>query len=150
MLIIGKSYEECAKNVEETRKLIQELEFIINEQKSQIIPTQRFRFLGFIFDSLRISIELLEDKVQRTVELLNQFIRIRTCTIRKFAAFVRTLVSRFPALKYGMIYLGPFEKERARALEANNDNFDAKMSLQISFRKNLPGGKCIFAPLAHQ
>ena len=71
MLIIGKSYEECAKNVEETRKLVQELGFIINEQKSQIIPTQRFRVLGFIFDLLRMSIELLEDKVQRTVELLN-------------------------------------------------------------------------------
>ena len=76
-----------------------------------------------------MSIELPEDKVQRTVQLLNQFSRIRSCTIREFTAFVETLVSRCPALKYGMIYVRPFEKERARALEASNDNFDAKMSL---------------------
>ena len=135
MLIIGKSYEECVKNVEETRKLVQELGFIVNEQKSQIIPTQRCRFLGFIFDSLRMSIELPEDKVQRTVKLLNQFSRIRSCTIREFAAFVGTLVSCCPALKYGMIYVRPFEKERARALKANNDNFDTKMSLLGKFQE---------------
>ena len=146
MLIIGKSYEECAKNVEETRKLVQELGFIVNEQKSQIIPTQRCRFLGFIFDSLRMSIELPEDKVQRTVELLNQFSRIRSCTIREFAAFVGTLVSRYPALKYEMIYIRPFEKKRARALGANNDNYDAKMSLLNKFQEEFTWWKMHIRP----
>lgn len=52
-----------------------------------------------------------------------------SCTIREFAAFVGTLVSRCPALKYGMIHVRRFEKERTRALEENNNDFDAIMIL---------------------
>lgn len=38
-------------------------------------------------------------------------------------------MSRCPALKYGMIYVRRFEKERLRALEANYYNFEAIMTV---------------------
>lgn len=81
MLIIGKSYEDCARNVNVTRALLQELAFIINSEKSFIVPTQRCKFLGFIFDSKSMTIELPGDKVQRTAELLEKFSKIEACAV---------------------------------------------------------------------
>lgn len=39
MLVIGRSYEACAENIRETKKLVQELGFIINDNKSLTVPT---------------------------------------------------------------------------------------------------------------
>ena len=65
--------------------------------------------------------------MQRTITLLNKFSKMSSCTIREFAAFVGTLVSRCSALKYGMIHVRRFEEERTHALEEHNNNFDAIM-----------------------
>lgn len=73
MLLMGRSHEACAENIRETKKLIQELGFIINDDKSVTVPSQRCKFLGLIFDSQKMSIELPEDKVQRTRIILNKF-----------------------------------------------------------------------------
>lgn len=77
-------------------------------------------------------IELPDDKIQRTTEILDRISKVRHCTIRKFATFVGTLVSRCPALKYGMIHVRRFEREKTRALELNDNNFNAKMSISES------------------
>lgn len=47
------------------------------------------------------------------------------------------LVSRCPALKYGMIHVRCFEKERTRALEENNNNFDAIMTLSSFLNEDI-------------
>lgn len=129
ILVIARSYGKCMKNITETVALLQELGFIINEKKSLMVPTQRCKYLGLIFDSKKMSIELPKEKVDRTVLLLNKISKTSYCSIREFAAFVGTLVSRCPALKYGMIYVRRFEKERLRALEANYYNFEAIMTV---------------------
>lgn len=80
-----------------------------------------------------MSIELLEDKIERTIEtLLNKFRKTSCCKIREFAAFVGILVFQCPALKYGVIHVRHFE--RAHALEENNNNYNA---LVMTFSKDL-------------
>lgn len=39
MLVIGRSYEACAENIRETKKLVQEFGFIINDNMSLTVPT---------------------------------------------------------------------------------------------------------------
>jgi len=136
ILLIGRSYETCIDNIRKTATLLQELGFIINEKKSFTTPTQQCKYLGLIFDSKKMSIELTEEKIHRTTDLLNKFSKISYCTIREFAAFVGTLVSRCPALKYGIIHVRRFERERLCALEANRNNFDAIMALSTELEEN--------------
>ena len=136
ILVIGRSYEECIDNIQETSTLLQELGFIINEKKSVMVPSQRCKYLGLIFDSKKMSVELTKEKIHQTVDLVNKISKTSFCTIREFAAFVGTLVSRCPALKYGMVYVRRFEKERLRALEANHNNFDAIMTLSAELEED--------------
>lgn len=127
ILIIGKSYEICVDNIQKISRLLQKLGFISNKKKSLTVPTQRCKYLGLIFDSKKMSIELPEDKIERTIELLNKFRKTLCCKIREFAAFVGTLMFQCPALKYGMIHVRRFE--RAHALEENSNNYNAVMTL---------------------
>lgn len=62
--ILGSSEAECTRNVQYTTSLLNSLGFIINRQKSVMIPNRRCRFLGFIFDSEQMTIELPFEKRQ--------------------------------------------------------------------------------------
>ena len=61
-LSLGNSFESCEKNVSITCKFLKKLGFIINEEKSQVIPSTRQKFLGLIYDSQKMSVELPEGK----------------------------------------------------------------------------------------
>lgn len=48
-LLIGNSKEDCNKNIEITRNLLQSLGFLINYKKSSLKPSKEIKFLGFVF-----------------------------------------------------------------------------------------------------
>ena len=44
----GSTYNECKKNIDETKQLLTSLGFVINTEKSVLTPCQSLKFLGFI------------------------------------------------------------------------------------------------------
>ncbi|KXZ75618.1 Gag-Pol polyprotein-like Protein [Tribolium castaneum] len=61
-LIFGKSEQSCQNNVKTVITLLQNLGFIINFEKSNCQPSQRCKFLGFVFDSVKMRISLPREK----------------------------------------------------------------------------------------
>lgn len=56
ILCFGDDYEECKKNVDITIQLLESLGFIINKEKSCLVPKQKCKFLGFLLNSTNFSI----------------------------------------------------------------------------------------------
>lgn len=69
-------------------QLLVKLGFIIHEQKSQTIPAQRCKWLGLIFDTRSMTLELSQEKRYAGRELINKFSQERRCKIREFARFI--------------------------------------------------------------
>lgn len=46
-LLFGKTFSECETNVRITISVLEKLGFIINREKSQLVPSQNCIFLGF-------------------------------------------------------------------------------------------------------
>ena len=53
----AESFLQCMHNLEDTVAVIQTLGFTIHLDKSQLIPTQKIRFLGFAIDFKKISLK---------------------------------------------------------------------------------------------
>lgn len=117
ILCIGQDYNECLNNVRETIRLLKCLGFIINYKKSNLDPKQSCRYLGFIFNSLDMSIALPEDKRINIARLLQKFQSLPSCTIRDFAHLIGTLTSACPAIKYGWAYTKLLERQKFLALQ---------------------------------
>ena len=49
-LLWSPTKEQCIKDSENLVKLVQELRWLINFQKSELVPTQKLDFLGYHFD----------------------------------------------------------------------------------------------------
>lgn len=136
-LIIGRSYEECQNNIKITIELLSQLGFLINYKKCSLLPTQKCIFLGFIYNSLAMTISLPEDKQKRIIRLLKRNFNLPRCKIRDFAKFIGTLVSACPGIKYGFLHTKIFEYYKYKALKESKGNYNAVMNLSKNILHDL-------------
>lgn len=134
ILIIARNPEECKKNISVLVNMLQCLGFRINFKKCSLEPSQRCKFLGFIFDSKELTISLPTEKAQKIFDITSALTNKSTCKIRDFAAFVGLLVSACPAVSYGWAHTKKFEREKFLALKASRGNFDRHMYLKYELK----------------
>lgn len=136
-LCVEENAEKCIKNVRETVEMLEFLGFLINEEKSNTRPSTRCRFLGFVIDSERFSIELTEEKRERLSKAVREFEALEQCSIREFSELIGKLVAACLAMEYGWLYTKKMEREKSLALLANNLNYSSKMKIPRSIGPDL-------------
>ena len=136
-LLITPSYDECIININTTYSTLLSLGFLINKEKSKLIPSKMCKFLGFLFSSEKMGLGLPNDKCEKITHLLTKFKKTKVCTIRDFAMLCGTLASVCPAIPYGMVYTKCFEREKFLALKDSNLNYDSNMNVSGSLQSDL-------------
>ncbi|XP_011883838.1 PREDICTED: uncharacterized protein LOC105570987 [Vollenhovia emeryi] len=133
-LLLGDSVGECVSNVRVTLRLLKSLGFIVNHDKSDLAPSQFKKFLGFIFNSREMSIELPEDKRLANLQRIKKFSKMKSCKIRQFASLIGSLISICRATPYGFLYTRDFEREKFWACREYDNDFDKTMRLPSSLQ----------------
>lgn len=136
ILCIGDSYKECFNNVKTTIELLKCLGFVVNFEKSSLIPKQTCKYLGFIYDSVNQTLSLPCEKRQKIFDLVNKFSLLSKCSIREFAQLIGVLVAACPAIKYGWVYTKILERHRFLALQKYH-TYDAVLQLNPEISKDL-------------
>ena len=98
------TFEGCSSSVAQMQSLFVSLGFTIHPDKSLLIPSQRLEFLGFMIDSVSMTVTLTNKKKRAFKKLINQVLTINAPTIRLVAKLLGTIVSSFPASRYGLLY----------------------------------------------
>lgn len=137
MLLFGETISRCAENIRITSALLERLGFVINAEKSCTIPAQRCLFLGFIYDSIKMTLELPAEKRTNIHEQILVFKNIRRCSIRDFARFLGLIVSACPAIQYGLVYMKNLERAKHLALLKSNGNYNSVMKLEETLKPDL-------------
>ena len=122
-LLIGRTAQECADNVQARTALTQSLGFTINTNKSLLTPTQEIVFLGFKLNSANMTISIPSTKVESTLTAIRKLLEMKTPKIRDVASIIGLLVS------YGPMYRRTIENEKNKSLAENNGDFESKMVL---------------------
>ena len=128
-LLLGDTYKECVKNINITVKTLEMLGFIINVKKSKLIPSRNCKYLGFIFDSVSMTLQLPQEKRLSIKILIDKYSKLFSCKIRDFAQFIGSVTTCCRAIKYGWVYTKNFERHKLLALQANNNKYDSIMQL---------------------
>lgn len=126
-LLLGSTRQECLKNVITTISLLESLGFIINYDKSSLIPNSSCKYLGFLFDSKEMTIKLPLTKRIKGLEAINSFLKLKSCKIRTFAKLIGQLISFCPAIKYGWLYTKLLERQKVAALKNNGGDYESKL-----------------------
>ncbi len=124
-------------NVIDTVKLLDALGFVPHPKKSVFIPTQTLVFLGFLLNSINMTVSLTSEKAKKLKSAVSCLLSCETPSIREVAQVLGLIISIFPGVMYGPLHFRLTEHEKSKALKQNAGNFDAMMSLTPLARDEL-------------
>ena len=136
-ILIGSEYEECAKNVIDTVRLMDSLGFVVHPHKAVLIPTQVILFLGFLLNSITMTVSLTPEKTKKLKSAVSCLLSCTSPTIREVAQVVGLIIASFPGVMYGPLHFRITEGEKSKALEQNLGYFEAHMCLTPLARNEL-------------
>lgn len=128
-IFFNKSENGCKRDVDIARKLLQDLGFTINFEKSSFVPSQICKYLGFNLNSKNFSLSVPKEKQMSILVKISEFQKKQYCKIREFSQLLGLLNSICPAIPYGLVYTKLLEREKYLALLKSNDNYDAEMTI---------------------
>lgn len=136
-LLGAETVPKCEANVSATICLMTDLGFMINAEKSVLIPTRQIIFLGNWIDSEKMIVYLPQDKKDNIKRECQKLLVIDYATIRAVAKVIGLLVSSFSAVELGKLFYRESEKAKIAALKHSKGNFDAKMQITVEMRAEL-------------
>ena len=135
IIVIAKSYAECKRALLLLLEMLTNLGFVIHPKKSVFVPCTEMEFLGFIINSLDLSVRLTIDKKQTILHLCNDILDRASkddyVSIRDIAKLLGKFSSSFIGVTEGKLHFRYLERNKSDALVWNKGRFDAP----FSFRK---------------
>ena len=126
----GYTYASCARNVLDTVETFDSLGFVIHPDKSVTSPSQEVIILGFVINSVTMTIRVTNEKKAKIKTILLVAISNPVdIPIRQVAKIIGSLVSSLPGVQYGALYYRYLEMDKTSALKIAKGNFDAPMTI---------------------
>ena len=131
------TYGECHENVQETVRLLGDLGFPIHNEKSVLIPSQVLTLLGFVLNSVTMTVQLTDSRKQKLKNACLNLVNKETCTVQNVAEVIGLIVSSFPGVEHGPLHYRGLERDKSNALRENKGNFGSFMVPSPSSRAEL-------------
>ena len=125
--LLGHTPDQCKPNINDTFTLFGDLGFNVSREKSITHPTQVIEHLGFVLNSIIMTVTLPKEKIDTVIQLGSDILENQSCSIREAAKLIGTLVSCFPGVEYGPLFYKQLELEKIAALKKYRGSFEAQM-----------------------
>ena len=100
ILIMGADLAEILMARDSVLAVLQSLGFIINLKKSVLVPSSTMEFLGFLANSVDMTLTLPEEKAKSLVTLCSDTLRSERLTLRELARVIGKLKATAPAFTH--------------------------------------------------
>jgi len=123
----GDTTEACSSNVQDILTLLGDLGFCPNLDKSVVQPTQVLEHLGFILNSLDMSVSITDRNLGKLLDSAHKILHSTFVPVRLVARLVGIMVSFFPSVEYARVFYR-LEIENSTALKNSGWNFESNMT----------------------
>ena len=128
----------CQRNVYATVNLLQDLGFNVNDKISVFTPTQKLEFLGFILDSLLMTITLTARRKVALLDACSKLLQKSRQKIRVVSTVIVVIIAALPGVKHGAPHYRTLESEKTAALRHNGDWWHTNVSTSHHFIRAPP------------
>ena len=129
LITLAYSFDVYFKNVWKCVKLLGNLGFVVHPEKSVFVPSQEIEYLGFIINSVTMTVSLTIEKKNKIFDLCQKVLLKESVSIRLVSKLLGKFTSSFQAIKYGQPHYHDLERLKTKALKINKGNFDKKTSI---------------------
>ena len=135
--LIEQEFNRCLQNIIETAQMSIKAGFVINWEKSVLIPTQQLTYLGFILDTVEKKIRLTQEQISELKTLISGVIKLDSISLLGLSQFVGKLVATFPGVKFGKLYYRQLDIEKNAGLKLHKGNFHKSIVLSTIAHSDL-------------
>ena len=108
IFVVADSKHQCELHRNYVITLLQTCGFLINWKKSELIPSQDVRLLGFRLNSIRMDMYLPSDRKQAVIDHINSLWNQSITSIQRFAHLIGLIISVIPVFPMGKFYYRSF------------------------------------------
>ena len=117
--------------------LFGKLGFLPHPEKSVFEPTQKMTFLGFVINSVTMTITLTSDKALKVYMACKKLSAKAEHSILELSQVIGLLVASLPAVQYGQLHYRHLEIEKNIALKLAKGNYFDTMCLSPAAKADL-------------
>ena len=99
----------CIKQTQKLLKLVKDLGFVVHLKKSELIPSQRFDFLGYHFLLDMTLVKPTQDRWTKIQEMFHRLSLKSVFSARTLMSTIGLLASTQKTVKLGRIHMRPFQ-----------------------------------------
>ena len=136
MLIMAQSRDIALQHASTALDLLQGLGFMINYLKSVLVPSTRMEFLGFVVDSLTLSLAHPREKIRKVRKECQTLLDSPLVTVRQLAKLLGHLTSTIQAVFPGPLHFRHLQNEKNRAL-VDSQTYDSATPLSPQAKEEL-------------
>ena len=126
--IMAETKESCQEAVDFLTEMFPSLGFRVHPKKSILEPTQELVFLGYILNSIEMTVSPPLGKKEKVILFLQKMITKTNPKIREVASLIGTLNDLCKGSEYGHAHVKSLEIQKNRALFNSKKGFDGIMS----------------------
>lgn len=134
ILCLRHSCEMCLKNISTTQNSLENLGFIINKEKSCLIPRQACQYLGFIN---LCPVHHFTSPEKDRIYLQGKCKGWHKCKILEFTQLLGMLIAACPAVEYGCLYTKVMDNYKTTALKNSDRNYKAFLTISKEIQLDL-------------
>ena len=136
-LLVGQDYQECLENVSITYAKLVSLGFFIHPTKSILDPVQIIIFLGFILNSINMTVTLTMEKKQSILDQAKDLISASRVKIRTLSKFIGHICASFQAVPHGKLRYRQLEYQKIQALISCSGDYEGYFRLSRAAKREL-------------
>ena len=122
-------FNDALNSLHACKSLFTSLGLLIHPEKSLDISSQIVSVLGFIINSLDVTISLTTEKKTSLLELCHKTMQSNQIMIQDLPRLIGKLISSFPGAAYGPLFYHDLEMAKTEALKLKRGNYDSTMVL---------------------
>ena len=134
MLIICASKHELILQVATVLKLFMYLGFIINDDKSIVVPTKRIEFLGFTIDSTQMMIFVPATKLIKIKQQCTIMITAKIVSRRQLASLIGMMVAASKAIILAPLHYRGLQRQ---IIDTSDQNWEVMVTINKESLKDL-------------
>ena len=120
-LVRATSHQVCLQHTQDLVKIYQELGWLVNLEKSELVPKQIFDFVGYQFDLTTGRVRPTPDRWQNLQDKILEMLSLPACPVRQFISLIGLLTATEKQVYLGRLHMRPIQwdlKNNWRVLES--------------------------------
>ena len=108
-LVRATSHQACLQHTQSLVKICQKLGWLVNLEKSELVPKQIFNFVGYQFDFGAGRVRPTPDRWQNLQDKILEIMSLPHCPVRQFMSLIGLLTATEKQIHLGRLHMRPIQ-----------------------------------------